>query len=102
MDIEKLMSESAAKKPASRRASNVTANVDFSKLIRMGFNEHPYGMSPKALEIMKEETEKSNFYGDFGKGALKKAIADFYGLDFANVAASAGSSPLIETIGCAF
>lgn len=56
MDIEKLMSESAAKKPASRRASNVTANVDFSKLIRMGFNEHPYGMSPKALEIMKEET----------------------------------------------
>ena len=102
MNIEKLMSENAAKKPASRRASNVTANVDFSKLIRMGFNEHPYGMSPKALEIMKAETEKSNFYGDFGKGALKKAIADFYGLDFANVAASAGSSPLIETIGCAF
>ena len=49
MDIEKLMSESAAKKPASRRASNVTANVDFSKLIRMGFNEHPYGMSPMAI-----------------------------------------------------
>lgn len=32
MDIEKLMSESAAKKPASRRASNVTANVDFQNL----------------------------------------------------------------------
>lgn len=102
MKMESLVSECVAKKPASQRASKVTAGVDFSKMIRMGFNEHPYGMSPKALEIMKEETAKSNFYGDFGKGAVKKAIAEFYGMDVANVYASAGSSPLIETIGCAF
>ena len=102
MDIERLMSENAAKKPASRRASSVTANVDFSKLIRMGFNEHPYGMSPKALKIMQEETAKSNLYGDFGKKELKEALAKFYGLGVENVTASAGSSPLIETIGCAF
>ncbi len=102
MNISNLISECAAKKPASVRASKVTANVDFSKLIRMGFNEHPYGMSPKALKIMEEETVKSNFYGDFGKGAVKKALADFYGFETKNIYASAGSSPLIETIGCAF
>ena len=102
MDISNLISECAAKKPQSQRASRVTANVDFSKLIRMGFNEHPYGMSPKALKIMEEETAKSNFYGDFGKGAVKKAIAKFYDMDVTNVYASAGSSPIIETIGCAF
>lgn len=102
MDMNKLLSENCAKKPASMRASRVTANVDFSKLIRMGFNEHPFGMSPKALAVMEEETKKSNFYGDFGKGAVKKAIADFYGFKPENVYASAGSSPIIETIGCAF
>lgn len=102
MDISRLVSECVAKKPESQRASKVTSGMDFSKMIRMGFNEHPYGMSPKALEIMKEETAKSNFYGDFGKGALKKAIAAFYGMDVSNVYASAGSSPLIETIGGAF
>ncbi len=102
MKMTSLLSENVLKKPASQRASNVTAKIDFSKMIRMGFNEHPYGMSPIALEIMKQETAKSNFYGDFGKGAVKKALADFYGVDVKNVYASAGSSPLIETIGCAF
>lgn len=102
MNISKLVSENVAKKPASQRASNVTAKIDFTKMIRMGFNEHPYGMSPKALEVLKEETAKSNLYGDFGAGALKKAIADFYDMDVKNVYVSAGSSPLIETLGCAF
>lgn len=102
MNIEKMMSEGAAKKPASKRASIAMANVDFSKLIRMGFNEHPYGMSPKALEVMEAETAKSNFYGDFGKAAVKKALAEFYGLETKNVYVSAGSSPIIETIGCVF
>lgn len=102
MNISALISECVAKKPSSQRASVVTSAVDFSKMIRMGFNEHPYGMSPKALEVMKAETEKSNLYGDFGKGAVKKAIADFYGMDVSNVYAAAGSSPLIEIVGGAF
>lgn len=101
MNLNTLLSEAVLRKEESKRAS-MTSGTDFSKLIRMGFNEHPYGMSPKALKVILEESAKSNFYGDFRKTALKQAIADFYGMDFENVYASAGSSPLIETIGCAF
>ena len=102
MDVTKLISKAALEKEESRRASRAASNIDFSKLIRMGFNEHPFGMSPKALEVIIEESKTSNLYGDFQKKELTEKLADFYGLEPENVLAGAGSSPLIETIGCAF
>lgn len=102
MDLNVLLSKAVLEKEESRRASRMAPGVDLSKLIRMGFNEHPFGMSPKALEVIMETSKSSNLYGDFQMVALKQAIADFYGLEFENVCTSAGSSPLIETIGCAF
>lgn len=102
MKVNEILSRAALEKPESRRASRLSTAVDLSKLIRMGFNEHPFGMSPKALQVIVEESAKSNLYGDFSRAALKKAIADFYGFLPENVYTSAGSSPIIETIGCAF
>ena len=102
MDLKVLLSKAVLEKEESKRASRIASGVDLSKLVRMGFNEHPYGMSPKALEAILEASRTSNFYGDFQTVALKNAIADFYGLKFENVCTGAGSSPIIEMVGCAF
>lgn len=102
MDVIKLISKAASEKEESRRASRTASSIDFSKLIRMGFNEHPYGMSPKALQAIIEESKTSNLYGDFQKKEITEKLAMFYDLEPENILAGAGSSPLIETVGCAF
>ena len=57
MDITKLTSRAIQNKPASRRPSQA-AKFDPSRLIRMGFNENPYGMSPKAVEAIRNTPVK--------------------------------------------
>ena len=102
MNLEKIISESVLKKEDSRRASRMSLGTDASKLIRMGFNEHPFGMSPKVLRAIKEATGSSNYYGDFMAADLKQEIANFYGLKDENVITGSGSSSLIEVVGTAF
>lgn len=102
MDINKIFSRNVLEKPDSKRASLVKSDLDFSRLIRMGWNENPYGMSPKALEASKKAAETAHLYQDFWCRELKKTIADFYQLETDNVCTGAGSSPLIETVGQAF
>ncbi len=102
MNLEKIVSESVLKKEDSRRASRMSLGTDASKLIRMGFNEHPFGMSPKVLHAIKEATGSSNYYGDFMAADLKQEIANFYGLNYENIITGSGSSSLIEVVGTAF
>lgn len=102
MRIEKLISEAIAKKPATKRVSANLGQLDLSKVIRMGLNEHPYGMSPKALEVIQTKAYQANLYGDFQAKALKEELAVFYELDFDNILTANGSSACIEIMGRAF
>lgn len=102
MRKEKIFSKSVLSKPETKRASRVVQTVDLTKLARMGWNENPYGMSPKALESYIEAASSSHYYQDFWCRDLKREIADFYDLKPANVLTGAGSSPLIDIIGQAF
>lgn len=102
MNIEKIFSKSVLEKPETKRASRSNATLDLSKLRRMGWNENPYGMSPKALEANIEAAKKGNFYQDFWCRDMKKAIADLHGISTSNLVVGAGSSPLIEITGTAF
>lgn len=102
MNLEKLLSEAVLKKEDSKRASRLAPDTDISKLIRMGFNEHPFGMSPKVMESMEIANTKANFYGDFMAIGLKQEIAKFYDLQIENVLTGSGSSSLIEVTGTAF
>ena len=101
MDITKLTSRAIQNKPASRRPSQA-AKFDPSRLIRMGFNENPYGMSPKAVEAIRNTASEANNYPDFGAGPLKKAIADFYHLTPDCVLTGSGSSAMIDMLGMTF
>lgn len=101
MDMNKILSRAIQNKPASRRPSQA-AGFDPSRLVRMGFNENPYGMSPKVLEVIRSSADGANNYPDFGAGALKKAIADFYHLTPDCVLTGSGSSAMIDMLGMTF
>ncbi len=102
MDTEKIFSKSVLEKPETKRAARANATLDLKKLIRMGWNENPYGMSPKALAANLEAAKTGNFYQDFWCADMKRAIADSYGISVKNLVVGAGSSPLIEIAGQAF
>jgi len=103
MVLENILSERVLNKPVSNRESRMfMAKLDVSKLIRMGLNEHPYGMSPKTLEVIQSVDNSANLYGDFGSRTLKKAVADLYGLGIENVEVGAGSSSMINLVGTLF
>ena len=101
MELKNILSEAVLSKEDSKRASR-NLGVDINTLRRMGLNEHPYGMSPKALAVYEERTKEGNLYGDFGGTPLKETLAKFYGLKTTNFLTGCGSSAMIETCGLAF
>lgn len=59
MNTEKLFSENVLRKPETKRARRYGTDVDLTKLMRLGWNENPYGKSPKALEANRKAAETS-------------------------------------------
>ncbi len=102
MDAKKYLCKIMREKPETLRASRKRGVIDFSKLIRMGFNENVFGMSPKAIEAMTQTIPSSNYYMDWAAVDMKKAIAEHYGVGIENIVAAPGSSALIDMIGQAF
>ena len=62
MNINELKTKAMQRKPASKRASQTGKKLDLSKMVRMNFNENSYGMSPKALDVIKESAVMGNRY----------------------------------------
>lgn len=103
MNVDKMICKAIREKPATRRSSSkVTAPVPFFSQIRMGLNENPFGMSPKALEAIKETAVYGNRYGDFQAYDLKMALAEEFDVDYSQVITAPGSSALIEVVGTTF
>lgn len=101
MNINELKTKAMQRKPASKRASQTGKKLDLSKMVRMNFNENSYGMSPKALEVIKESAIMGNRY-DFDAAEIKEVIAKKNGFDSSNVLIGAGSSALIDMLGVTF
>ncbi len=103
MKFKGLYSQAVANKEDTRRASRIAlTGFDMSKLARMGFNEHPYGMSPNVIKAIQDMDVTSNFYGDFFANGLKAELGAMYGLQAHNVLTGSGSSALITTVGTTF
>lgn len=103
MSINNVVSELVSKKEETKRISRMRVEgVDLSKLIRMGFNEHPYGMSKKVQEELVKGSMESHFYGDFMGNKLIESIAEFYDISKKTVFIGSGSSSLITTTGLMF
>ena len=67
-----------------------------SKLVKLNTNENPFGPSPRALAAMQAElTEDLRLYPDPNGVRLKQAVADFYGIQPAQVFVGNGSDEVL-------
>ncbi len=65
-------------------------------LVKLNTNENPYGPSPRVLEAIRAETaETLRLYPDPDAAKLKAAIAEFHGLDPAEVFVGNGSDEVL-------
>ena len=65
-------------------------------LIKLNTNENPYGPSPRAFEAMRMEIADSlRLYPDPDADSLKRAIADFYGIEPARIFVGNGSDEVL-------
>ena len=65
-------------------------------LIKLNTNENPYGPSPKVLEAIRREAgDRLRLYPDPNSDHLKKAIAEFYGIDMDMVFVGNGSDEVL-------
>jgi histidinol-phosphate aminotransferase len=72
------------------------------KPIKLSSNETPLGPSPKAVAAYKAEAEHLALYPDGAATALRKAIAESYGLNPERIVCGAGSDELINQIAHAY
>ncbi|WP_137818151.1 histidinol-phosphate transaminase [Pseudomonas sp. 2FG] len=67
-----------------------------AKLVKLNTNENPYGPSPKALAAMQAElNDNLRLYPDPNGERLKQAIADYYGVQPAQVFLGNGSDEVL-------
>ena len=79
--------------------SNVAGGV---KPIKLSSNETPLGPSPKAIAAFKAEADQLERYPDGGANALRKAIAELYGLNPDRIVCGSGSDELINLLAHAY
>ncbi|WP_217793507.1 pyridoxal phosphate-dependent aminotransferase [Pinibacter aurantiacus] len=85
---------------ARKTESRIITNFPPSKtMIRLGFNENPYGPSPMARKAMMEAVTASNRYPMDAVDQLRVRIGKEYNLNASNVVIGAGSSELLGIVG---
>lgn len=67
-----------------------------SNLIKLNTNENPYGPSPKVLQALQAEAADTlRLYPDPSSDRLRHAVAEFYGVDTAQVFVGNGSDEVL-------
>lgn len=67
-----------------------------AKLVKLNTNENPYGPSPKAIAAMQAEVNDNlRLYPDPNSHRLKQAVADYYGVQTAQVFVGNGSDEVL-------
>lgn len=86
-------------KPKSMRAARQKSSTTPLDVYRMNYNESPFGMAPKAKEVLAQACERAYIYPDWFSIELKTEIAKHYGLTVDNVVTGSGSSSMICMLG---
>lgn len=76
--------------------------LGFSRIIRMGDNENPYGASPLALEAAKNELGAVSCYPDGTYSRIYTALSGFHGLPESHFIVGNGSDEVIRLLTRAF
>ena len=68
-------------------------------LLKLNTNEHPYGPSPRALEAIRAGADDAlRLYPDPESTALREAVAEFYGVEPAQVMPGNGSDEVLAHV----
>ncbi|PCH67926.1 MAG: histidinol-phosphate transaminase, partial [Rhodobacteraceae bacterium] len=67
-------------------------------VVNLGFNELPYGPTPKVAEAIAACGLRANYYGSPGCDALRAALAQVNGLDADTIICGNGSEELLDVI----
>ncbi len=68
------------------------------EIINLGFNELPYGPTPRVARAIASCTERANYYGTPGCDALRRALGRANGLDPDTIICGNGSEELLDVI----
>ncbi len=69
------------------------------RLLKLNTNEHPYGPSPRALEAIRDGAgDELRLYPDNESTALRKAVADYYGVAPEQVMPGNGSDEVLAHV----
>lgn len=72
------------------------------RLAKLSANENPLGPPPAAIEAARAAADTMHLYPDGASTALRRAVADRFGLAIERVIAGAGSDELLQFIATAF
>ena len=76
--------------------------LDPAGIIKLASNENPFGSSPKAIAAAERALREAHLYPDGGYYALRRKLADKWGLGMDQFIIGDGSNELIELLGHAF
>lgn len=76
--------------------------LDPNEIIKLASNESALGVSPKAIEAMKNAAEEMFLYPDGGGFGLRSKLAERFGVDFSQIILGNGSNEILEFIGHVF
>jgi histidinol-phosphate aminotransferase len=69
-----------------------------NRVFKLSSNESPFGPSPKAVTAFREAQEKIGVYADDSASPLRRALAEFYGIEPGRVVCGNGSNELLTLI----
>ena len=76
----------------------VKRKFGLTDIIKLASNENPVGPSPKAIEYLLENLNKSHRYPDSYGFKLRNKLADLYDLNIENVVLGGGSEGFMSVI----
>jgi histidinol-phosphate aminotransferase len=77
------------------------SNSEYDALVKLCFNENPYGPPPSVLDAMTGAFKYANRYG-YPDGGIVEAIAAHHGVSPDNVLIGSGSSEILDIVGTTF
>jgi len=80
----------------------VQRELGLAEVIKLASNENPLGPSPHALAAMMQTIADVNLYPDGGNFQLKAGVAEWLGVEPAQLVFGAGSSTVLRLLGDAF
>ncbi|GCF06500.1 histidinol-phosphate transaminase [Dictyobacter arantiisoli] len=81
----------------SQEAFSARTGIPVDQLIKLNANESPYGPAPQVIEALGNFSNYNN-YPDTDSRLLKKALAEYAGVDSRHIVVSHGSNELINLL----